>query len=77
MLSNDQIAAEAFAVTPSDTVARPARALYVGTGGNVSVVMAGGQTVTFANVPAGMLLPIEVGRVLATGTTASNIVALL
>jgi hypothetical protein len=77
MLSTDQIAAEAAAVTPNDSTQIRARALYVGGAGNVSVVMAGGQTVTFANVPAGALLPIEVAVVRATGTTATNIIALL
>jgi hypothetical protein len=64
------------AVTPSDsTVLTPTRALYVGTAGNVSVLMMNGVTVTFSNVQAG-ILPIQVTQVLATGTTASNIIAL-
>jgi hypothetical protein len=78
IVSNDFPADWAAAVTPSDTVdfdQRP-RALYVGSSGNITVNMADGQAVTFANVPAGMILPVRPKRVLATGTTASNIVAL-
>ena len=68
----------AFAVTPSDTVDIDAssRALYVGGAGNLAVIMVGGETVTLTAVPAGMLLPLRVDRVLAIGTTATAIVAL-
>lgn len=66
----------AAAVTPGATeLANTARALYVGTEGNVVVTMLSGDDVTFASVPAGMILPIRVTHVLA-GTTASNIVAI-
>jgi len=40
------------------------------------VTMIGGQTVTFANVPNGSFLPIQVNKVFATGTGASSILAL-
>lgn len=68
----------ASAVTPSDTTILPVtRALYVGTGGNLSVVMGDDEnTVTFNNVSSGAIFPIQVFKVLSTGTTASNIVAL-
>lgn len=67
----------AVAVTPSDaTVLSATRALFVGTGGDVAVTMAGGGDVTFTNVPDGTTLPISVTKVLATGTTASDIVAM-
>lgn len=52
------------------------RALYVGGAGDVAVVMAGGQTVTFTAVPAGTILPVRAQRVLATGTAASNLIAM-
>lgn len=55
----------------------PCRALYVGTGGDVAVVTAAGDTVTFINVPDGAILPVRVTQVLATGgTTASNFVGI-
>lgn len=74
----DSPARGAVAVTPSDaTVLDTTRALYVGTGGNVAVYMAGKTTsVVFPNVQDGSILPIRVDRVLSTSTTASNIVAL-
>lgn len=67
----------AAAVTPNDGVdlANVPRGLYIGTGGNVVVTM-DSSDITFANVPAGTILPIECTRVKATGTTAANIVAL-
>lgn len=72
----------AWAVTPSDSVnfTMEARALYVGTGGNVVLVAydQNGQkaAVTFSNVPDGTILPVRASRVNSTSTTASNIVAL-
>jgi hypothetical protein len=71
-------ARDALAVTPSDAqpLAAVTRALYVGQGGDLAVVMAGGQTVTFQGLPAGSLLPVRAARVRATGTTAAGIVAL-
>lgn len=79
--SNKQIihqADSAASVTPSDDndlSAKPA-SLYVGTGGDVKVDMALGDTVTFTNVQSGTFMPIKVKRVYSTGTTASDITAL-
>lgn len=63
-------------VVPSDTVdlAVTSRALYLGTAGDLRITTAGGDTVTLANVPNGVL-PVRVARVHATGTTAADIVA--
>jgi hypothetical protein len=71
-------ARDAAAITPSDSVDLTVvpRAIYVGVTGSVAAVMAGGQTVMLQNVAAGSLLPIRVGRINATGTTASGLVAL-
>jgi len=68
----------AAAVTPSDSTRLVAtRALYIGGAGNVTVEMAGDlQTVLFSGLTAGMVLPIRVLRVLATGTTATLITAM-
>jgi hypothetical protein len=62
----------------SDTVdlTRQCRALYVGADGNVTVVMKDGTSATFVGVTAGTLLPIEVRRLMNTGTTATSIVGL-
>ena len=64
------------AVTPSDTAAQTYAALYVGAGGNLSVEMESGATLTFVAVPTGAILPIRVRKVRATGTTATSIVGL-
>lgn len=74
----DSPAANAADVTPSDSsdLAVFSRALYIGGAGNVSVVMLGGQTITFNGVPAGTLLPFRVRQVRSTGTTATNIEAI-
>lgn len=67
------------AVTPdnSNDLAYATRALWVGGAGNLSVIDLDGNTVAFTGIPAGTLLPIRVARVRATGTTATNIVALV
>jgi hypothetical protein len=49
--------------------------LYVGTTGDVKVTMIAGQTVTFTNVQGGSMLPIQINKLWATGTTALNFVA--
>lgn len=50
--------------------------LYVGTGGALRVLTAGGQVVTFASVLGGTFFPVQVLKVFSTGTSAANIVAL-
>jgi hypothetical protein len=65
------------AVTPSDStdLAYISRALFIGGAGNIVVTPSSGQANITYTVPAGMILPIRVSRVLATGTTATNIVS--
>jgi len=76
--SSSDPASCAFAPTPSDTVeeAVVSRAIYVGTGGDLKVVMWGSGTVTFVGVPSGTVLPIRVKQVYSTGTTASDLLIL-
>lgn len=50
--------------------------LYVGTGGDLTVMTLGGDVVTLRNYNDGQFVPIHVTRVFSTGTTASDIVAL-
>lgn len=68
---------KSFAITKSDTVdfAFLVRGIYVGTTGNVVVVNPDDTTVTFSNVPAGAILPVQAKRV-NDATTASNMVGL-
>ncbi|SMD17129.1 hypothetical protein [Rhizobium sp. RU36D] len=72
-------AASAFAITPSDAteLAEPTRGIYVGQGGDISVIMLAGEAVVLRSVAAGSILPLRVRRVQATGTTASHLVGLL
>lgn len=74
---------KAVAITPTDTAATviaPTRGLYVGGGGDVTVVMAeaatSGTTTTFSSVAAGTILPLQVVRVAVTGTTATLMLAM-
>lgn len=65
-----------FMVTPSDTVDLSVvpRFLSVGTSGAVSVVDLNGRTVALW-LYAGIIYPMRVTRVNATGTNAANILA--
>lgn len=72
-------AGHAFAVTPNDgaDLAVVTRGLYVGTGGDLSLVLKGNvSAVSFVGVAGGSVLPLRVARVRATGTTATDIVGL-
>jgi hypothetical protein len=80
-------ASRASVVTKSDTVDIPSVStengtgnngcvLYVGTGGILRVLTAGGDDITFQNVPNGSFIPVQVVRVFDSTTTALNIVAL-
>lgn len=68
------------AVTPSDSVAltTPVRSFYIGATGNISVLGFGDTVATiFYAVPAGWFtFPAAITQVMATGTTATEIVAL-
>jgi hypothetical protein len=68
---------DGFAITPSDTVDLPytASSIWVGGVGNVTLVTPYGTALTFTAVPAGTLLPFCATRVMATGTTATLLVA--
>lgn len=66
----------AVAVTKSDaTVIPPTRALSIGATGDVAVRMVNGDLITFSTVAAG-IWPVQVNKVLSTGTTATGITAL-
>jgi hypothetical protein len=70
---------DAFAVTPSNSAnfTATARALYIGGVGDVTVVTANGNVVTFTAVPTGTILPIRCSRVNLTGTGATFITAFI
>jgi len=63
----------------SNDTANEGCVIYVGGTGNnedVKVTTIGGDVVVFHKVPLGSYLPIVVSRVWATGTTATNLVAI-
>jgi len=72
------VAYDGAAVTPSDStdLALAARAIYVGGDGSITLDTLAGTTLTFVDCKAGIVLPIAARRVRATGTTATNLVAL-
>ena len=73
-------ATRAAAVVPHDADPLPEipKALYVGTGGSVTLRgIGGGADATFANVASGSYLLVRAQFVRATGTSAADIVALL
>lgn len=75
----DSPATNAVAVTPHDSnqLTYYSRALYVGVGGNVVVILKDDSAeVTFANVASGQVLPVCAKIVKSTNTTATNIIAL-
>ncbi len=76
----------ALAVTPSDTLPltppsgdpnKATRALMIGGAGNLKVGMADGTTATlvFPATACGLMIPMAVRQVFATGTTATGVVA--
>ena len=72
-------AREAFAISPDDSAELDyvTRAIYVGGGGDLEVVMLGGTQVTFQNLPAGTVLPCSIRQVRAQNTSATALIGLL
>ncbi len=77
----DSPASRAFAITPNDStdLADVTRGLHTGSGGTIVLILnEDTASVTLSGVPGGVILPLRVKRVLATGTTASmNLIGLL
>lgn len=61
-------------VVPSDTAGldQPGE-IYIGGAGNIKVLTEGGNEVTFVGVIKGSILPVQVKKVFATGTSATNL----
>jgi hypothetical protein len=75
-LNNYGVFRDALAVTPNDStdLTVPCASLYVGTQGTMVVITLDLTTSTFAN--AFGIIPVACSRVISTGTTAQNILAL-
>jgi hypothetical protein len=67
------IASGATAVTADTDLSDRNCGLYVGGAGDVNLIDGEGRTVKFSGVPAGTSLPLQVRRVLSSGTTATLI----
>jgi len=61
-------------ITPSDTTELNYDLIFVGTGGDVAIEYRSGNQQIMKNIANGAYLPDSVKKVLATGTTATNIV---
>ena len=70
---------EGFEVTPDDAVDLPevTRAVFLGQGGDLAVQFPSGNEVVFRNIKSGVLYPLRLSRILATGTTASDLLGLV
>jgi hypothetical protein len=68
----------AFEITPSDSVnlTHVTRGLYVGIVGDVHVVTVGGDDVTFIDMAAGVIHPVRVRQVMASGTNAGEMIGI-
>jgi len=58
-----------------DVAFQECNAIFVGTGGTLTVTMASGNIATFTNVPTGGWFPIEAIQVIGSLSTASNLLA--
>lgn len=70
-------AEHAFGITPSDVndLTYVTRGLYIGTAGNVTCILEGDtDSVTFSSLAVGVVHPLRVRQVLATGTSAGALV---
>lgn len=65
-------------VTKSDATvyAPPLESLYIGTAGDLTVVLPDDTSQLFKNVQAGSFFPVSVKKVMSTGTTAADIIGL-
>lgn len=76
---NTDPARTAFAIVPSDSLelAVLPRALYIGTGGNLTLRLVDDvQDVVLRNLSAGQIVDVRARYVRATGTTAGDLVGL-
>lgn len=66
----------AVSVTPSDTtLIAPSRGIMASGGTELAIAFQDGSTVILTNITPGYIYPVSVVKVLATGTTATDIIA--
>lgn len=74
--SLDSPATSGEAITPDDAtdLSFVTRGLYIGSTGTVAVVMLSGDEVVLNDAQAGVIYPIRIRRLKATGTTAAGLI---
>ena len=75
-VTQQAIRAVAIGSGADSDLATPGAVVFVGVGGDVKVTTVSGDTVVFKNLGDGSILPVQVRRVWATGTTATDMIAL-
>jgi hypothetical protein len=65
-----------YVASPQSTISNQGCVLYIGGAGNITVTTNGSDIVTFVGLSAGQFVPVQVEKVFATGTTATEIIAL-
>lgn len=75
-LTGPAVAAEHIIPANGRTLEYATRAIYVGTGGDVSMELINRDVVLFRNVPSGTVLPVRVRRVQESDTTATDLIGL-
>jgi len=71
-------ARDGAAITPSDAndLADPTRGIYVGGAGSLRARMVSGAVVDFTGLLGGVVYPLRLRQVMASGTTATGLVGL-
>ena len=72
-------AEDCFVIVPGDGVelTQATKAIFIGVAGDVALIpLRGGAAITFRNLPSGSILDVRARAVMATGTTATDLVGL-
>lgn len=65
-----------YQASPENTLGNQGCVLYIGGAGNVNLSTTGNDIITFVGLNTGQFVPVQCLKVAATGTTATNIIAL-
>jgi hypothetical protein len=70
----DGPSSDGFAITPgANLFAQSTRAIYVGGGGNITLLTVGNTVLTFTSVGTGTIIPIRATAVYANSTATSMV----
>jgi hypothetical protein len=65
-----------YQASSQTTIGNQGCVLYIGGAGNVTLTTNGGDAITLVGLNTGQFVPVQALKVAATGTTATNIIAL-